>query len=76
MAIAAAVRDDLRDAAAFLQARTIRNYVEEVRLAQARDSSCPTEEVEQWTQWALLQTDRIDPSISGSFLRAQNEDVT
>jgi hypothetical protein len=60
----------LRDAAAFQQAREIRNYVEAIRLAQAHDGSSSPEEVEQWSQWALAQADRIDPAIGGAFLRS------
>jgi hypothetical protein len=65
----------LRDAAAFQQARAIRKYVKAIRLAQAGDGSSSPEEVEQWSQWALVQADRIDPAIGGAFLKAiEDED--
>ena len=67
----------LRDAAAFDQARTIRKYVEAIRLAQAPESSPSHEEFEQWSQWALTQADRIDPAIGKRFLLAMHdEDAT
>jgi hypothetical protein len=66
----------LRDAAAFQQAGEIRKYVEVIRLAMARDSSSSTDEVEQWSKWALAQADRIDPAIGARFLKAiQDEDA-
>lgn len=60
----------LRDAAAFHQAGTIRKYVEAIRSTQARESASSPDEVEQWSQWALAQADRIDPAIGGRFLQA------
>jgi hypothetical protein len=67
----------LRDAAAFHQAGTIRKYVEAIRLAQALESSSSHEELEQWSQWALTQADRIDPAIGEKFLNAmRDEDAT
>ena len=60
----------LRDAAAFHQAGTIRKYVEAIRSTQARESASSPNEVEQWSQWALAQADRIDPAIGGRFLQA------
>ena len=66
----------LRDAAAFQQAGEIRKYVEAIRQARALDGSS-IEEVEQWSQWALAQADRIDPALSQRFLRAmQDEEVS
>jgi hypothetical protein len=39
------------------------------------DSSSSIEEIEQRSQWALAQADRIDPAIGGRFLKAmQDED--
>ncbi|MGC2109482.1 MAG: hypothetical protein WA655_08185 [Candidatus Korobacteraceae bacterium] len=65
----------LRDAAAFDQARTIRKYIEAIRLAQAPESPRSHKEIEQWSQWALTQADRIDPAIGDRFLDAmQDED--
>jgi hypothetical protein len=67
----------LRDAAAFQQAGEIRKYVEVIRLAMARDDSSSTDEIEQWSKWALAQADRIDPAIGGRFLKAmQDEDAS
>jgi hypothetical protein len=67
----------LRDAAAFQQAGEIRKYVEVIRLAMARDNSSSTDDVEQWSKWALAQADRIDPAIGGRFLKAmQDEDAS
>ena len=67
----------LRDAASFHQARTIRKYVEAIRLAQPPESPRSHKEIEQWSQWALTQADRIDPAISHRFQGAmQDEDPT
>lgn len=63
----------LRDAAAFQQAGEIRKYVEAIRQARALDGSS-IEEVEQWSQWALAQPDRIDPALSQRFLRAMQDE--
>ena len=63
----------LGDAAAFQQAGEIRKYVEAIRQAQALDGSS-IEEVEQWSQWALAQADRIDPALSQKFLRAMQDE--
>jgi hypothetical protein len=64
----------LRDAAAFQQAGEIRKYVEVIRLAMARDSSSSMDEIEQWSEWALAQADRIDPAVGGRFLKAMQDD--
>jgi hypothetical protein len=65
----------LRDAAAFQQAGEIRKYVEAIRLALSRDGISSSEELEQWSKWALAQADRIDPVTGGAFLTAmQDED--
>ena len=67
----------LRDAAAFDQARTIRNYVEAIRLAQTPEGPRSHKDIEQWSQWALSQADRIDPAIGERFQGAmQDEDAT
>jgi hypothetical protein len=65
----------LRDAATFQQARDIRDYVEAIRSAQARNGSCSSEELEQWSRWALAQADRIDPAIGGAFLKSMEDEV-
>jgi hypothetical protein len=64
----------LKDAAAFQQAREIRKYVEAIRLALSRGQSSPIEEVEQWSQWALAQADRIDPAVGRKFFEATQDD--
>jgi len=61
----------LRDAAAFQEAGAIRQYVEAIRSSPARNTT-PASELEQWSQWALAQADRIDPAIGGRFLNAGN----
>jgi hypothetical protein len=67
----------LRDAAAFQQAGEIRKYVESIKLTLTRDGSSSCEEVEQWSQWALAQADRIDPAVGGKFSKAiQDEEDT
>jgi hypothetical protein len=53
----------LRDAAAFRQAAEIREYVNAVR-----QTSAP--KIEPWCQWALEQANRLDPIVSGEFLKA------
>jgi len=66
----------LRDAAAFQQAGEIRKYVEAIKLMLSRDGSNSWEEIEQWSEWALAQADRIDPAIGGRFSKAmQNEEL-
>ncbi len=64
----------LRDAAAFQQAGEIRKYVEAIELTASRDGSSSIEEVEQWSQWALAQADRIDPAIGGKFSKAMQDE--
>jgi hypothetical protein len=63
----------LRDAAAFQQAGEIRKYVQAIRQAQALNGSS-IEEVEQWSQWALSQADRIDPALSQKFSKAMQDE--
>lgn len=50
----------LEDAAALQQANEIRQYVQAIRIAHSSDSASSTE-VLAWSQWALVQADRIDP---------------
>ena len=66
----------LKDVAAFQQAGEIRKYVEAIRQALARDGSTSIETVEQWSQWALAQADRIDPANSGKFSKAMQAEET
>jgi hypothetical protein len=63
----------LRDAAAFQQAGEIRKYVKAIKLTLTRDGSSSGEQVEQWSQWALAQADRIDPALGGRFLIAMED---
>ena len=58
----------LGQAAAFEQARTIRQYVESVRRAAAESLKVPADRLDAWATWALAEADRIDPSLNGRFL--------
>jgi hypothetical protein len=58
----------LGQAAAFEQARTIRQYVESIRGAMAESLEVPAERLDAWTAWAKAEADRIDPSLNGRFL--------
>jgi hypothetical protein len=64
----------LRDAAAFQQAGEIRKYVQAIKLTLSCDGSSRTEEVEQWSHWALAQADRIDPALNGRFSKALQDE--
>jgi hypothetical protein len=64
----------LKAAAAFQQAGTIRKYVEAIRLTLSSTEACSPEELEQWSQWALSEADRIDPAIGGAFLTAMRDE--
>ena len=64
----------LRDAAAYQQAGEIRKYVEALRLRLSPDGSSSIEEVEQWSQWALAEADRIDPAVGGKFSKAMQDE--
>jgi hypothetical protein len=50
------------------QAGQIREYVKSIQAlnAQAPDPMT-TEELEDWSDWALAQADRIDPVVSGAY---------
>jgi hypothetical protein len=63
----------LRDAVAFQQAGEIRKYVDAIRQAQAREGSS-SNELGKWSQWALAEADRIDPSINERFLNALKDE--
>jgi regulator of protease activity HflC (stomatin/prohibitin superfamily) len=63
----------LRDAAAFNQAATIRNYVETVRVVMVNSPEIPPEKIEAWSRWAVEQADRIDPALNRSFLGTIDE---
>lgn len=58
----------LRDAAAYQQALTIREYVQKIERVQSSSPLVSTEDLQRWRAWALSQVDRIDPSLNGSFL--------
>jgi hypothetical protein len=62
----------LGQAAAFEQARTIRQYVESIRRATAESPEVPTDRLDAWATWALAEADRIDPSSNGQFLECLN----
>lgn len=64
----------LRDAAAFQQASMIRSYVEAIRLTQSSSTSTSAKELERWSQWALAEADRIDPSIDTRFLAVLHDE--
>src|SRR5262249_33899230 len=38
------------------------------------ERSVSVEEVEQWSQWALAQADRIDPAAGGSFHKVTQDE--
>ncbi len=63
----------LRDATSFQQAGEIRKYVEAIRLMQSRNGASSTEDIEQWSRWALAQADRIDPAMDARFLAAMQD---
>ena len=58
----------LGQAAAFEQARTIRQYVESIRGAMAGSLKVPADRLDAWAAWALAEADRTDPSLNGRFL--------
>jgi hypothetical protein len=64
----------LKDAAAFQQAGAIRKYVEAIRHALSSSETCAPSELEQWSQWALSEADRIDPARGGAFLAAMKDE--
>jgi hypothetical protein len=64
----------LKDAAAFQQANEIRKYVEALRSVRASKELSSSEEFDQWSEWALVQADRIDPAINGKFVTAMQEE--
>jgi hypothetical protein len=65
----------LKDAAAFQQAGTIREYVQTI-LSTQRDNNraCSSEELERWSRWALAEADRIDPAVGDKFLLAMKDE--
>ena len=52
----------------------LRKYVEAIRSGETRDSSLSMDQIERWKNWALTQADRIDPTISGRFLKAMQDE--
>ncbi len=65
----------LQDAAAFKQAHTIRKYVESIRTALKASILCSAEDMENWSNWALAQADRIDPATGGAFLKSMRDET-
>lgn len=65
----------LGEVAALRQANDIRAYVDAVcaALRNSTESSAP-EELQQWHDWALAQTDRIDPIKGAAYLRPSDVD--
>jgi len=64
----------LKAAEAFQQARAIRKCVEAILLTLSISEACAPEELEQWSQWALSEADRIDPARGGAFLTAMRDE--
>jgi len=64
----------LRDAAASQQAGEIRRYVQAIKLTLSHGPPSRSEEVEEWSQWALTRADRIDPAIGGKFSNAMQDE--
>jgi hypothetical protein len=60
----------LGEAEALRNARAIRAYVEEVRAAAPAVLKA---DLDAWAGWALAQADRIDPVLTGAFLRKTGE---
>jgi hypothetical protein len=58
----------LGQAAAFEQARTIRQYVESICRTTTESLEVPADRLDAWATWALVEADRIDPSLNGRFL--------
>lgn len=58
----------LVDAAALQQAAIIRDYVQRIRSAQSGALRVSGDDLERWSEWALTQADRIDPSLTDSFM--------
>lgn len=64
----------LKSAAAFQQAGAIRKYVEAIRATQTANAVCSSDELEQWSQWALAEAERIDPVFGRKFLLAMRDE--
>lgn len=65
----------LGEASALRQARDIRAYVEEVRAISANaGAETGFAELDVWSAWALAQAARIDPVLSGAYLRGLPDD--
>jgi hypothetical protein len=60
----------LSEAEALRNAQAIRAYVGEVRAAAP---AVPQADLDAWAGWALEQADRIDPVLTGAFLREADE---
>ena len=64
----------LEDASALRQARDIRNYVAEIRVALAANSAPMPVDADKWCDWAMAQANQIDPIFGGSFLDAMDHE--
>ena len=65
----------LGEALALRQARDIRAYVEEVRaISASAGAETGFAELDAWSAWALAQAARIDPVLSGAYLRGLPDD--
>ena len=60
----------MSDAAAFKRAAEIRRYVESIRATISADLQTDMHRFEAWSQWALAQADRIDPSLERRYLNS------
>lgn len=65
----------LLDATAFRQAATIREYAQRIGSAETLRSDVSESDLARWTQWALAQADRIDPSLAERFLEGFKESL-
>jgi hypothetical protein len=54
----------------FRVAKDIREYVDDVRTAYG---TVDPEMLAEWAKWALAEADRIDPVLTGAFLRYSAE---
>ncbi len=62
----------LQEAAAFDQAAVIRKYVQAILNAAAGSADSPAKKLKAWSEWALAEADRIDPSVNEGLLGWMN----
>lgn len=65
----------LQDAAQFQQADQIRRYVNALRVRLQSVAALPNEDFDRWSQWALANANRIDPSVGDTYLFGMREDI-